>query len=99
MSLTRTQRLAVFVRDDCSACEQRVLRLQASGAVFDLYMVGSHDDDAHIREWARRAGIDPARVHNGSITLNHDAGRWLSLGLAGDLPAVVRQVNGQWQRQ
>ncbi len=24
---------------------------------------------------------------------------FLSLGLSGDLPAVVRQVNGQWQRQ
>jgi hypothetical protein len=33
-----------------------------------------------------------------TITLNHDAGRWLSLGLPGDLPAVVREVNGQWQR-
>ena len=34
-----------------------------------------------------------------TITLNHDGGRWLSLGLPGELPAVVRQVNGQWQRQ
>ena len=34
-----------------------------------------------------------------AITLNHDAGRWLSLGLSGELPAVVREVNGQWQRQ
>ena len=24
---------------------------------------------------------------------------WLSLGLPGELPAVVREVNGQWQRQ
>ena len=48
---------------------------------------------------AKRAQIDPARVRAGSITLNHDGGRWLSLGLPGDLPAVVREVNGQWQRQ
>jgi len=40
------------------------------------------------------------RVRDGSITLNHDGGRWLSLGLSGgELPAVVREVNGQWQRQ
>ena len=45
------------------------------------------------------AQIDPARVRAGSITLNHDGGRWLSLGLPGDLPAAVREVNGQWQRQ
>ncbi|MBF2945121.1 TIGR03759 family integrating conjugative element protein, partial [Pseudomonas aeruginosa] len=38
-------------------------------------------------------------VRSGSITLNHDGGRWLSLGLPGDLPAAVREVNGQWQRQ
>ena len=78
---------------------QLVQRLQSSGAEFDLYMVGSRQDDARIRDWAKRAQIDPARVRAGSITLNHDGGRWLSLGLPGDLPAAVREVNGQWQRQ
>jgi len=92
-------RTAVFVRDGCAACEQTVQRLQTSGIVFDLYMVGSRSDDARIRDWARRAQIDPMRVRDGSITLNHDGGRWLSLGLSGELPAVVREVNGQWQRQ
>jgi len=92
-------RTAVFVREDCAACEQTVQRLQASGITFDLYMVGSRSEDARIRDWARRAQIDPMRVRDGSITLNHDSGRWLSLGLSGELPAVVREVNGQWQRQ
>ena len=31
-----------------------------------------------------------SRVRSRAITLNHDARRWLSLGLPGDLPAVVR---------
>ena len=31
------------------------------------------------------------------LQLTHDAGRWLSLGLPGELPAVVREVNGQAQ--
>ncbi len=92
-------RTAVFVKDGCLACGQLVQRLQASGAEFDLYMVGSRQDDARIRDWAKRAQIDATRVRSGSITLNHDGGRWLSLGLPGDLPAVVREVNGQWQRQ
>lgn len=92
-------RTAVFVKDGCATCGQLVQRLQASGAEFDLYMVGSRQDDARIRDWAKRAQIDPDRVRNGSITLNHDAGRWLSLGLPGELPANVRQLNGQWQRQ
>jgi len=92
-------RTAVFVRDGCAACEQTVQRLQSSGMAFDLYMVGSRSEDARIRDWAKRAQIDPARVRDGFITLNHDGGRWLSLGLSGELPAVVREVNGQWQRQ
>lgn len=91
--------LAVFVKDDCIACEQRVKQLQSQGQAFDLYMVGSRQEDSRIRQWAARTGIDPAKVRAGSITLNHDAGRWLSIGDAGQLPAVLRQVNGQWQRQ
>ena len=92
-------RLAVFVKADCPPCDQRVRQLQAAGTAFDLYMVGSRQDDARIRQWATQAGIDPTRVRARTITLNHDAGRWLSLGLPGELPAVVREVNGQWQRQ
>jgi integrating conjugative element protein (TIGR03759 family) len=76
-----------------------VRQLQASGAAFDLYLVDSRNDDARIRRWAARAGIDPAKVRARTITLNHDAGRWLALGLPGELPAVARQVDGTWQRQ
>ncbi len=96
---TGSGRLAVFIKADCVPCAQRVQQLQAAGTLFDLYMVGSRQDDARIRQWATQAGIDPAKVRARAITLNHDAGRWLSLGLPGDLPAVVREVNGQWQRQ
>ncbi|WP_425522208.1 TIGR03759 family integrating conjugative element protein [Xanthomonas citri] len=93
------ERTAVFVKADCTPCVQRVQQLQAADTAFDLYMVGSRQDDARIRQWATQAGIEPAKVHARTITLNHDSGRWLSLGLQGDLPAVVRQVGGQWQRQ
>ena len=92
-------RTAVFVKDGCAACGQLVQRLQSSGTEFDLYMVGSRQDDTRIRDWAKRANVDPARVRSGGITLNHDGGRWLSLSLPGELPAVVREVNGQWLRQ
>jgi integrating conjugative element protein (TIGR03759 family) len=98
-STVEAGRLAVFVKADCTSCIQRVRQLQASGTGFDVYMVGSRQDDARIRQWAIEAGIESAKVRTRAITLNHDAGRWLSLGLSGDLPAVVRQVNGQWQRQ
>lgn len=92
-------RLAVFVKADCPVCDQRVRQLQAAGAAFDLYMVGSRQDDGRIRQWATQAGVDPGKVRARTITLNHDAGRWLSLGMSGELPAVVREVKGQWQRQ
>jgi integrating conjugative element protein (TIGR03759 family) len=98
-AISGSDRTAVFVRDNCQPCEQAVQRLQATGGTFDIYVVGSRGDDARIREWARRSKIDPARVLARTITLNHDGGRWLSLGLPGELPAVVRQVGGQWQRQ
>ena len=72
------RRLAVFVKADCapgSACST------AGGrhGLRSLYMVGSRQDDARIRQWATQAGIDLARVRARTITLNHDAGRWLSL--------------------
>lgn len=96
---TASGRLAVFVKADCATCTQRVQQLQSTGSVFDLYLVGSRGDDARIRQWATQAGIDSSRVRARTITLNHDEGRWLSLGLSGELPAVVREVNGQWRRQ
>ncbi len=94
----RATRLAVFVKEDCAPCDERVRQLQSAGQSFDLYMVGSRNDDSRIRQWAARVGIDPARVKARTITLNHDAGRWLSLGITGALPAVVTQVDGQWRR-
>ena len=42
--------------------------------------------------------IDPVKVQRQQITLNHDRGRWFSLGAPGPLPATFQQVNGQWQR-
>lgn len=91
--------LAVFIKDDCATCDARVRALQTSGRLFDIYMVGTRGDDTAIRAWASRIGIDAKKVHERAITLNHDAGRWLAIGDGGALPAVLREVNGQWQRE
>lgn len=88
-SVAHAGRLAVFVKGDCAACDARVRQLQTSGAAFDIYMVGSRGDDTRIRAWAQRVGIDPIKVRARTITLNHDAGRWLMLGGQGTLPAVL----------
>lgn len=92
-------RVAVFIKADCPTCDARVLALQAASRSFDLYMVGTRGDDAAIRAWASRIGIDPKKVHARTITLNHDAGRWLAVGDGAALPAVLHRVNGQWQRE
>ncbi|WP_248746218.1 TIGR03759 family integrating conjugative element protein [Pseudomonas sp. MWU12-2037] len=92
-------RQALFIKDNCLACNLLVKKLQAAGREFDLYMVGSDNDDARLRRWALRVALDPLNVREHRITLNHDAGRWSSLGVAGDLPALIHQVDGQWQRQ
>lgn len=97
--VTAPSRLTVFVSIDCRGCIRRIQQLQGSGLSFDVYVIGTRDSNEVIRSWASKAGIDVKRVHTGNITLNHDAGRWNSIGDKGDFPAVLRQVNGQWQRQ
>ena len=91
-------RQALFVEDHCPACTAKAQSLQSSDTAFDIYLVGSQGEDEHVRGWARQAGIDPSKVQRRQITLNHDRGRWFSLGAPGPLPATFQQVNGQWQR-
>lgn len=92
-------RLAMFVEENCKSCIVSVQRLQKQKQAFDLYFIGGQGDDERIRRWAILAGIEPASVRSRQVTLNHDDGRWLGLRLGGKLPALVREVNGKWQRQ
>lgn len=92
-------RLAVFVTSNCKGCPERVRQLQQAAQGFDLYLVDSRGKDDRLRAWAKRAGIEPKKVLNRDITLNHDTGHWARLGDNGVFPAVMRQVFGQWQRQ
>ncbi|WP_034097677.1 TIGR03759 family integrating conjugative element protein [Pseudomonas rhodesiae] len=91
-------RQALFVEDHCPACTAKAQSLQSSDTAFDIYLVGSQGEDERVRSWARQTDIDPAKVQRRQITLNHDRGRWFSLGAPGPLPATFQQVNGQWQR-
>ena len=93
-----TPRQALFVEDHCPACTAEAQRLQSSDTAFDIYLVGSQGEDERVRRWARQADIDPVKVQRQQITLNHDRGRWFSLGAPGPMPATFQQVNGQWQR-
>ena len=97
-SASVSKRLAVFVKEPCAACDAMVKALEARGRRFDIYMVGL-EDDTQLRAWAARVGLNAGEVRSGTITLNHDDGRWLSIGDASPLPAVLAQVNGRWQRE
>lgn len=97
-ALQSSGRLALFVQDNCTACIQRVRDLQQQNKEFDLYFVGSQNDAERVRHWAILAGVDPKKVRSKQITLNHDEGRWMALGLGGVLPALAQEVNGRWQR-
>ncbi len=90
-------RLLVFVSPSCVSCNNAVANLVKKGTPFDLFVVGSRNDDLVIREWAKSAGIPPDQVRSRQITLNHDSGQWLDLGgLAGTLPAAFKRAGNQW---
>lgn len=91
-------RRALFVEANCDSCTAKLQQLQKRGAAVDVYLVGSNNDDSRVRVWARQANVDAKQVQERRITLNHDRGRWFSLGATGGLPAVYQDVDGQWQR-
>ncbi|MGV7960403.1 hypothetical protein QPK13_04545 [Photorhabdus tasmaniensis] len=88
-------RLAFFTSDECSSCDAQLTSLLASGKPVDIYLVGSQNDDSRIRTWALKRGIDTHRVKNAEITLNHDTGRWLTLG-KGKMPALIQKRGSEW---
>ncbi|MBX8508959.1 TIGR03759 family integrating conjugative element protein [Pseudomonas cichorii] len=92
-------RPAVFVTGDCNACDALIKRMQKQNQSFDIYLIDSRGNDDRIRAWARKSGVDPEKVRNRQVTLNHDAGRWQKLGGKGEFPAVLKQQNGKWVRQ
>ncbi|OLU25500.1 integrating conjugative element protein [Pseudomonas sp. PA15(2017)] len=92
-----TGRLLVFVSPSCSSCEEAVATLLTAGTDFDLFIVGTSNDDQVIRRWAQDAGIPPEQVRSRQITLNHDNGQWLDLGgLTGSLPAAFKRAGDKW---
>lgn len=85
------KRKAVFVRaHDCAACRASVMRLAAAHTPMDIFVIGADNDEA-IRQWAKRIGLNPARVRSGEITLNH-APQAMAKALAGEsLPRIIKR--------
>jgi len=89
-ALASTDRILLFVRPDCPACEpvlERVLARRGQIAGIDVYLQGfGPGDEAAIRNWAAEQGIDPAWVRAREVTLNFDAGALQ--GLSGEEPTL-----------
>lgn len=99
MSVTTNQRLSVFIKQNCAACEKHVKDLDKTNASFDIYMIDSNNDDNAIRKWATKLGINSKKVLSKTITLNHGSKLWKTVGNDSmPLPATFQEVNGQLVR-
>lgn len=94
-------RIYYFTRlDNCPKCEtdiNRILNYANDKTPIDIYVVGSQGHDEAIRAWASKHHIDPVKVKNRQITLNHDSGYWL-MNAKGKMPVAFEvQGDGQWK--
>ncbi|MCG6490230.1 TIGR03759 family integrating conjugative element protein [Vibrio parahaemolyticus] len=90
-----TGRRALFVRENCSPCDQRLTQLLATGQPLDIYLVGSGGQDSAVRRWAQKQRIPAAKVSSRHITLNHDNGQWLKYS-GGKMPVLLQQEGQGW---
>ena len=90
-------RVLVFTRADCPACDDLVQRAAAAagrGVAVDLYLVGARSID-EAQGYARRVALDASLVNTGRVTLNLDGGMLARvLPRQQDLPALVRKRGG-----
>ena len=91
-----TSRVSLFVKDDCPPCDSLLRTLLAQQRPLDIWLVNSEGDDNRVRRWAKAHGIDAKLVSEHSITLNHDAGRWLRLGQS-KIPVALERMGEQWR--
>lgn len=91
-----TSRVSLFVKDDCPPCDSLLRTLLAQQRPLDIWLGNSEGDDNRVRRWAMAHGIDAKLVSEHSITLNHDAGRWLLLGQS-KIPVALERKGEQWR--
>ncbi|WP_411561472.1 TIGR03759 family integrating conjugative element protein [Salmonella enterica] len=90
-------RQALFVKENCPACERKLVQLMKSNQPLDIYLVGSSGKDEAVRNWAKKHNIPAEKVKSRQVTLNHDNGMWLKYG-NGLMPVVLQQGAQGWQR-
>jgi len=72
----RGDRLLVFTRDYCDACDalvRRAVGFIGDGVMVDLFLHGA-GGSKEVQRYATRLAIDPALVRSGRLTLNSDGG-------------------------
>ncbi|VEA03482.1 putative exported protein [Salmonella enterica subsp. enterica serovar Sanjuan] len=90
-------RQALFVKDNCPACDRKLTQLMKSTQTLDIYLVDSGGKDEAVRNWAKKRNIPAEKVKSRQVTLNHDNGMWLKYG-NGMMPVVLQQGAQGWQR-
>ncbi|WP_142418307.1 TIGR03759 family integrating conjugative element protein [Citrobacter braakii] len=89
-------RQALFVKENCPACDRKLAQLMKLNRPLDIYLVDSGGKDEAVRGWAKKHNIPAERVTSREITLNHDSGMWLKYG-NGLMPVVLQQGAQGWQ--
>ena len=95
-ALTGTDRVLLFARPDCAACDALLERLLAKLeriAGLDVYLSGvAPGDEQAIRNWATERAIRPEWVRTRKVTLNFEAGALAQLAAGRDeLPYLMRR--------
>lgn len=90
-------RQALFVKENCPACDRKLAQLMKLNRPLDIYLVDSGGKDEAVRVWAKKHNIPAEKVKSREITLNHDSGMWLKYG-NGLMPVVLQQGAQGWQR-
>ena len=94
--LANTDRVLLFVRPECGACEAVLERLLArldTIAGLDIYLSGLNEgDEAAIRDWAMAQGVQPEWVRQRRVTLNFESGALARLAPGEvNLPYLLRR--------
>jgi len=95
-ALRDTDRVLLFARPDCAACDALLARVLARLdrlAGVDVYLTGiAAGDEGAIRNWAMERGVRPEWVTAERVTLNFDGGALARVAPGRDaLPVLMRR--------
>lgn len=101
-AMLASDRVLFFTRlGDCIQCRHQLNALleatHKTDTQLDIYLVDAASD-SDIVSWAKKQPIEPSRLSNKTITLNHDQGTLVKVaGITGTAPKALLIRNGQYQ--